>query len=251
MDIPSVPISLVERKKYDKKQAHQIARGIWWIGYIDSNIQCSHNPFLLIDNDEAVLINPGSRADEHYRMVREKVSMLIDPNQIRHIVILDNEPGRCASVPLFEKAADRDVKIYAPSPAARAVTYYGCKHPVIGLDEGDSIILRSGRTLDFFATPGLPAAGMGVLYDEITASAFTGNVIGQMTDEWNLYAAPRGWESLIPFRPEVPASKKALLLALNKIERLSPDRICPQCGPIIEDDIEKYIEAIRESDSAK
>jgi flavorubredoxin len=246
MDTPSVPTSLVVRKKYDDEQAHQIAEGIWWVGYFDTNTGSSHNPFLFIDRDEAILINPGSRADDHWRTVRDKVSSLIDPQQIQHIVLLHKDPDRCASLPLFEKAASRDVRIYAPSPATKSIACYGCKNSVIGLDDGDSVILHSGRSLDFYDTPGLPAAGLGLLYDKVTNTVFSGNLFGCLTDEWNLFAGRRGWESLIPFKPPISGSKKAHLQALNKIERLSPERICPQCGPIIDDNIDKYIAATRD-----
>jgi len=250
MKTPSVQPSLVERKIYDHKQAHQIARGIWWVGYIDTNVQCSHNPFLLIDGEEAVLINPGSRADEHFKTVRDKVAALIDPKQIQHIVILHHDPDRCASLPLFEKLADRNVRVYAPTGVVKSIAYYGCKNPVIGLDEGDGIILRSGRTLDYADTPGLPIAGSGLLYDSITSTVFAGNVFGELTGDWNLFAENRGWETMTPPK-STATSKKAHLLALNKIEKLSPERVCPHCGPIIEDEVEKYISAAREIETGK
>ncbi len=249
--MPSVPPSLVERKKYDEKVAHQIARNIWWIGYIDSRIECSHNPFLFFDEEEAILINPGSRADEHFGTVRKKVESLIDPKQIQHIIILHNDPDRCASLPLFEKMADRHVKIYAPSQAVRSLAYYGCKNPVVGLNEGDSVILRSGRSFEYFETPGLPTAGMGMLFDSKTATLFSGNLIGTLNDEWKLFAAANGWRSLVPIKARESGSRKAHLKALNKIERLSPDRICPQCGPIIDDEIDKYLSSARETDLGK
>jgi flavorubredoxin len=251
METPSVPSSLVERKKYDGKQAHQITRDIWWIGYIDSRVQCSHNPFLLMDGDEAVLINPGSRADEHFRTVRNKVTSLIDPDQIKHIVILHHDPERCASLPLFEKLAHSNVKIYAPAQAVTSIAYYGSKKPIIALDNGDSVILNSGRTIDYVATPGLPTIGWGILHDSNTSTAFAGNIIGRLAEDWNLFASSQGWEALLPLTPQGPVSKKAHLVALNKMERLSPERICPHCGPIIEDDIDKYISAARELDFGK
>jgi hypothetical protein len=65
MDIASTLPSLVERKKYDDKQAHCVAEGVWWVGYRPTRGNSSHNPYLLIDSSEGVLINPGSRADDH------------------------------------------------------------------------------------------------------------------------------------------------------------------------------------------
>jgi len=248
MDTSSVSPSLVERKKYNDKQAHCIAEGIWWIGFRLARGNHSHNPYLLVDASESVLINPGSRADDHFRLVKDKIASLIDPRQIQHIVILHHHPDWCASLPLFEKLVDRNVKIYAPSAIAESIGYYGCKNPIIVLDEGDSIIMRSGRSIDYFDIPNLHGAGLGFLHDSRTGTVFSGNLFGYPDTEWNLYAPAEGWESLIPVDPEPPWSKKAHLCGLNKIERLSPERICPQCGPIIEDDIDKYVDAARNMD---
>lgn len=239
------PPSLVERKKFDNNQAHQLTADIWWVGYVDDNNGQSNNPYLLVDNGEGVLINPGSGAEEQFRRVKDKVASIIDPSKINHIVVGHPDPARCAALPLFEKEAARDVRIYAPSAALEDVACYGCKTPVIGLDGGNSIILKSGRTIDFYATPNLPLAGSGLLHDQQTATIFAGNIFGCPGEEWNLFASARAWESLTSCINEGWGTKKAVLHALNKIERLSPERICPQRGPIIEDMIDKYIEAAR------
>lgn len=251
MKTPSSLPSLVERKQYDDKRAHQIAEGVWWVGYRPAGHHSSHNPVLLIDGGEAVLINPGSRADDHHRRVKEKVVSLIEPKKIRHIVILHESPDWCASLPLFEKLAGRDVKLYAPPAAVQAIAFYGCKSSVITLNEGEGIILGSGRTLDYFDLPGLHPAGYGFLHDPKTGTIFSGNILGYPAGEWNLYAPSDGWESLTPCETKPTWSKKAHLRALNKIERLSPERLCPQDGPIFEDDIDKYIEAARKSDTGR
>jgi flavorubredoxin len=197
------------------------------------------------------LINPGSRADDHLRQVKNKIASLIDPRWIQHIVVLHHHPDWCASLPLFEKLVNRNVKMYAPSAVAESIVYYGCKNPVIVLDEGDSIIMHSGRSIEYFETPHLHSAGHGFVHDSKTATVFSGNIFGLPDAEWNLYAPSEGWESLIPFDVESPWSKKAHLCSLNKIERLSPERICPQCGPIIEDEIDKYLDAARKMNPGK
>jgi two-component system cell cycle response regulator len=247
MEQPSIPAPLVERKKYDPQLAQNLAPGIWWVGYIDAETVTSHNPYLLIDEDEAVLINPGSRADEHCRIVRDKVASLIEPRQIRHIVILHHDPDRCGSVAMFEKLADRNVRIYAPKRITKSITYYGCKNPVIPLDDSDSIILKSGRSLEYIDTPKLATAGLGMLFDSRTRTLFCGNVFGCLTGEWNLFAPHEGWKTLVPGDSETYQSKKAVLHALNRIERLSPEQICPHCGPIIEEEIDKYLETVRKA----
>jgi flavorubredoxin len=239
-------ISLVERKKYDRDKAHQIASGIWWVGFFDGETNESQNTYLVVDEGEAVLINPGSRVEEHHKTILNKVSTIIDLQQIQHIVVLHCDPARCASLPLFEKLADRNVRIYAPSQTSNSVKHYGCTQPIIVLDDGDSIIFRSGRTIDYFDTPHLQTHGSGILNDSTTNTTFTWDIFGDINDEWNLFATPRGWEYLRPANQQELGSKKAYLHALNKIERLSPERICPQTGPIIEEDVDKYIAAARD-----
>lgn len=251
MKTPSPPPSLVERKRYDDKIAHHIAEGIWWVGFVDSDIDGSHNPYAVVDTDEAILINPGSRAEEHYRVVREKLRSIIDTRFLEHIVVLHSDPTWSASLPLFEKLAHRNVRIYAPSGAVKAIACYGCKHPIIGLEEGDSIILRSGRTIDYHAITNLPTAGLGFLHDARSGTIFCGSVFGYLPGDWNLYAPANGWEAMIACETPATGSKKAHLSALNKIERLSPERICPQCGPILEDDIDKYLATARKMDIGK
>ncbi len=245
MDRTAVPFSLVERKQYDEVTPQPIAEGIWWVGFVDGATGISYNPFLLVDHDEAVLINPGSCAKEHHQTVSQKVTSLVAPEQIGHIVVHHHDPDRCAAIPLFEKLAGRQVRIYAPNEVATSIAHYGCTGPIIGLDGGDSIILKSGRTLDYVATPHLPFAGSGFLYDPLTRTIFSGAILGCIPGPWNLFAAPNAWETLGPCAPNVWDSKKALLYALNKIERLGPERICPHHGPIIDENIDQYIAMAR------
>jgi len=251
MDMPPIPSSLVERRQYDPRQSHQIASGIWWVGYLDDHCGTSHNPFLLMDGNEAILINPGSRVDKHFRTVRNKVKSLIDPSLVQHIVILHHDPDRCGSLPAFEKLAYRHVRIYAPTAAVPRITHYGCKNQVIGLEDGDSIIMKSGRSLDFYATPNLPQAGMGILHDSGTSTVFSGNILGEFSGEWNLFAPTCGWRAINRPGDDTISSRKAHLQALNKMERLAAERICMQCGPIIEDDVDQYIAAARELDGGR
>jgi flavorubredoxin len=240
--------SLVERKKFDDKKAHAITRDIWWVGFIDARAACSFNPYLLIDGNEVILINPGPRADAHHKLIHKKISSIINMKSIQHIVLLHDDPVRCAGAPLFESQADSNVRIYAPSRVADSIKYYGCKHPVIGLDGGDSIIMKSGRTINYYETPDLPCSGSGFLHDPVSGTIFSGTIFNCSSDDWNLYASSDNWDNKSVSPAYEIKSKKAFHKALNKIERLSPERICPQKGPIIEEDIDKYIETARNLD---
>lgn len=245
METAQTPVSLVERKKYEIEKPHPVTADIWWVGCVDETSGQSQNPYLLIDGDEAVLINPGSCAARFHQLVCTKVAALIPPERISHIVVHHNDPQRCAALPQAEKYAGRAVRIYAPAATIDSVRHYGCTGPIIPLDHGDSIILKSGRIIDFYATPDLPMIGSGFLYDNRTKTVFSGNLFGYVPGEWNLFAPPMSWQSLIPPASGAAASKKALLCALNQIERLAPERVCPQQGSVIDDDVDRYIDAVR------
>jgi len=237
--------SLVERKKYDASKAHGVTEGIWWVGFFEGDFNGAFNPYLLIDGSEAVLINPGSMADTHCNQVVKKIESIIAPACIGHIVVLHNDPDRCAALPHFEMMADRNVRIYAPRPVMQSVKYCGCKNPVIGLDDGDSIIMKSGRIIDYYDTPNLAFSGSGMLHDKKTGTVFIGNLFHCGCDQEELFAPGNSWDSLQAASSGENCSKKAFLEALNKIERLSPERICFHRGPIIEENVDKFIEAAR------
>lgn len=241
--------SLVERRKFDTDSAHQIAPDIWWVGFLEPDSGEAHNPFLIVDNDEALLINPGSAQDSLRRLIEQKIASIISPSKINHIVLLHNDPERCASVAHFEKIADRNVRLYAPSNVAGEVRHYGCKNPIISLDGGDGIIFASGRTIDYYSTPHIARAGSGIIHDKKTGSIFCGCLFGEQTEEWNLFASTDAWQNLSKGKLSEGCSKKAFLEALNKVEKLSPERICPHKGPIIEEEIDQYLNAAREMGS--
>ena len=244
METSTDPFSLVERKEYDERKSHQVAEGIWWIGFRDRQSKESHNPYLIVEGNEAALINPGSYAREHHQIVLEKLTAIIDPAQIQHIIVQHHDPQWCAATPHFEKLADRHVRIYAPSAIVKCLQCYGCKNVIIALDEGDSIIMGSGRAITYHDTPDLPLSGSGFFYDFLTGTVFSGDILRCALDQWRLFA-PAGHGTFLSPDGEKRASKKAFLHALNKMERLSLQRICPQYGPIMEDDLEEPLAALR------
>lgn len=46
-----------------EKEPVSIADGIYWVGYSDDNRGLHCNPYLIIEGDEAVLIDGGNRDD--------------------------------------------------------------------------------------------------------------------------------------------------------------------------------------------
>ena len=50
------------KETLDYLQPIEIAEGVFWVGFADTNIGLRCNPYLIVDGDEAVLIDGGSEA---------------------------------------------------------------------------------------------------------------------------------------------------------------------------------------------
>ena len=83
----------------------ELKKGIYWVGadLQYEGLQC--NPYLIIDGDEAALIDPGSVLDFEY--VFKNVTDLIPLEKLKYVILHHEDPDLCSSVPLFEaKGAD-------------------------------------------------------------------------------------------------------------------------------------------------
>ena len=99
----------------------KIAEGIYWVGgnEQDGGLHC--NPYLIIDGEEAVLIDPGSVLDFDY--VFENVCSLVPLESIKYVILHHQDPDFCASVPLFEKKG-ANFKIVTHWRTQALVKYY-------------------------------------------------------------------------------------------------------------------------------
>lgn len=231
---------------YDETKAHKIIDGIHWVGFADRKAGFSNNPYIIDDGEDVILIDPGSRAPEHFNIVKEKVCSVVDPERINYIIVHHQDPDLCAAIPLFEEIGHRDLKVIAPTRASLFMRYYDSSSEIIPVEDGETLTLKSGRVLTFVHTPYVHFAGSMVTYDAKTKTVFSSDIFGALSIDWNLYANEYYLEAFKAFTEPYVGSKAALDSALDKLEMVEIERICPQHGSIINRDIEKYIEAARE-----
>ena len=233
-------------KTYDETKAHEIVDGIYWVGFADRKAGFSNNPYVLDDGEDVILFDPGSRAPEHFNIVKEKVCSVVDPARINYIVVHHQDPDLCAAIPLFEEIVNPRVKLITPTRAAPFMRYYGANSEVISVEDGETLPLKSGRILTVVHTPYVHFAGSMVTYDAKTKTVFSSDIFGALSIDWNLYANENYLEAFKAFTEPYLGSKLALDCALDKLETIETERICPQHGSIIDKDIELYIQAARE-----
>jgi len=211
-----------------------ITREIYWVGFYDKEAHLHCNPYLLIDNQDVVLFDPGSIP--HFPIVMRKVIDLVNPADISLIVACHQDPDVCGNLPVLEDIIDRsDLKIAAHTNAIRLIRHYGIKSEFYPVDNNDfKITLRSGRVLDFIFTPYLHSPGAMVTYDRKSKSLFSGDIFGGVSRQWSLFAQGDYLGAIDTFHQLYMPSGRILKECMERLEQLDLDRIVPQHGSILE-----------------
>ena len=183
---------------HDFDDSIEVHSGIHWLGFYDQESKLNSNPFLIIDDEEAILIDPGSIPD--FPVIMRKVIDLINPEQISTIVVSHQDPDVCGNLPVIEEVINReDLRVVAHSTTLKLIYHYGIRSKLIAVDESDyHLTLESGRRLEFIFTPYLHSPGAIVTYDPETKSLFSSDIFGSLNKSPELFAGE-----------EFPASMKA------------------------------------------
>ncbi|MBU0574351.1 MAG: MBL fold metallo-hydrolase [Candidatus Margulisiibacteriota bacterium] len=220
-------------------EAVQIADGVYWVGFYDSHANFHCNPYLIVDHDEAILIEPGSVP--HFPIVARKVISVIDPKKISYILLSHQDPDLAGSLPVFEDLINNpELKIVTSERASFLISFYGIRSPYYLVDKNDlKLKLKSGRELTFILTPYLHSPAAFVTYDTKSRILFSGDLFGAFSDSWELYAKDSYNNDMKKFHVPYMPSNDVLASAMKNIEKLDIEMIAPQHGSIIKKDLVK------------
>lgn len=233
----------------------QVAEGVFWIGFHDVQAGLHCNPYLIIDKEEAVVIDGGSRPD--FATVMLKILQTgIMPQQIKALIYQHYDPDLCGSIPNFEDTIGReDLKILSASENMMFIRHYSVSSRLVPLSKLNfQFEFASGRRLEFIKTPYAHAPGSFVTFDPQTRVLFTSDIFGSYGQNWQLYLqlpseciqCQRDSEcirslpdcpvdGILHFHKKIMTSTKALRYALNEIAAIPFDILAPQHGSIIKD----------------
>ena len=215
------------------KKAIEIATNTYWIGeYLENDpFQC--HPYLIVNGDESILVDPGSMLEA--RTVIRKTKELIDLKQIRYIILHHQDPDVAAAVPAIEKLIDRDdLEIVTHKSVSIFLKHYNIKSKHYNIESNNfELNTNNGLKLKFLTTPYCHAPGAFVTYNIDTKVLFSGDIFGGLEKSWKFYADEKYFEEAKKFHELYIPSRDIFNYALQKIEKLDIELIAPQHGSLI------------------
>jgi len=228
---------MAHKERYNSTQANEVAPGVYHLGVQDERNSFANIPYLIVDGDEAVVIDPGSARPEFFNVVLSKIKGVIDPLKIKAMIVQHQDPDLCAALPLLEPMISADCQILAPLEAQILLQHYNTRKKVTPLNDGDTFTFGQSRTLVFAMTPYCHFVGSMVTYDVKTKVVFSSDAFGGFSADNELYAGENYPLQLSTFLGEYLGSKRALEYALKRLELLDKTNginlICPQHGCVI------------------
>ena len=243
----------MDREKLDYDGPIEVAEGIYWVGYADDNAGLHCNPYLIVEGDEAVLIDGGSR-DDFSTVMMKILQTGVDPNQIQRLIYQHYDPDLCGSIPHFESLIKNDdLKILSHRENNIFIKYYSSSRPKECIEAlGMSFTFATGRKLEFVRTPYAHSQGSFMTYDTKTGTLFSSDIFGSYDKIWELFIEMKDTckackpspvchyedypcivSGIIDFHKRIMTSGKALKYALGKIKEIDPVIIAPQHGSVV------------------
>ena len=246
----------------DYENPVEVAEGIYWVGFYDAKSGLHCNPYLIIENEEALVIDGGSRPD--FATVMMKILQTgVAPNQIKALLYQHYDPDLCGSIPNFEDIIESSsLKIISDESSLDFIRHYSVSSLMVSIEDVNyHYKFTSGRMLQFIRTPYSHSSGSFVTFDQKSGMLFTSDIFGSYGTEWelflklrpqcidcvNLTKCPSDREScpindILNFHKLIMPSRKALKYALKKMLEVPFTEIAPQHGSIITDrNIMRYV----------
>lgn len=243
----------MDRDRLDYAGPIEVAEGIYWVGYADDNAGLHCNPYLIIEGDEAVLIDGGSR-DDFSTVMMKILQTGADPNQIQRLIYQHYDPDLCGSIPHFESLIKNDdLKILSHRENNIFIKYYSSSRPKECIEARDmTYTFATGRKLEFIRTPYAHSPGSFITYDRQTGTLFSSDIFGSYDQVWELFIDMRETcktchpsatcqlddhpcviNGILDFHRRIMTSGKALRYALEKIKEINPKIVAPQHGSVV------------------
>jgi flavorubredoxin len=205
---------------------------VYWLGITDETaFRC--NVYLVRDGDEAILVDPGNRT--FFSQVRDRVSQILQPQQVTGMVLCHEDPDVAASM-VDWLDVNPDLWVMTTPRTEILLPHYGrSDYRYWDVSEKPRYDLPSGASLKFVEAPFMHFPGAFVMYDTASRYLFSGDIWAALDLDWTLTVS--SFEDHVPkmnlFHLDYMASNLAARGFVKRIEGLKIDAILPQHGSIL------------------
>ena len=159
----------------------KVAEGIYWLGSHEPETHLYCNPYLIVVDGQAVLIDGGSRSD--FAKVMMKILQVgVDPKNIVALIYQHYDPDLCGSMSnLIDICENPDIKVLSTCDNQTFISFYLHKDRFSLMenieDYGNTFTLNN-RALRFIPTPYAHSPGSFVTFDAQTKTMFSSDLFG-------------------------------------------------------------------------
>lgn len=218
------PILLFEKGKHK----------IYWLG-IDEDTAFRCNVYMILDNDQAIVVDPGNRL--YFETVKEKIAKVTPIENVCALILCHQDPDVSASI-IDWYNFNKDIKIITSARTNVLLPHYGLS----GYDFYDISLndftfeFKSGAKLQFIEAPFLHFPGAFATLDSVSEFLFSGDIWAALDTNWKLvvddFSSHETYMDL--FHLDYMASNIAARGFAKKLEDKNIEAILPQHGSLID-----------------
>lgn len=227
-DLGSIQVDLGQPTVLYQHAGH----AVYWLGISHATaFRC--NVYLIADGDQAILVDPGSRA--FFSQVRDRVADIMPPERVTGMILCHQDPDVAASMVDWLEV-NADLQVFASPRTHVLLPHYGkSDYRVYDIEGTPRLALPSGAELSFVPAPFLHFPGAFATFDRASGYLYSGDVWAALDIDWTLvvhdFDAHRGRMEL--FHKDYMASRVATQGFVRSLAGLEVSAILPQHGSII------------------
>lgn len=217
----------------DTSEAVELAPRIWWVGSMLAHDRFQTHVYLIEQGDQSVLIDPGSalNVDEVIR----KIDSVVGLHNVRWIVCSQPDIDIVAALPyLVDHGLHPEVAIVTHWRDEASIVHSGTPLGFWRIEDHHWRLELEDRTLLFRLTPYLHFVGAFCTFDEESGTLFSSDLFGGFGEDQSLYVASlEDFDSIRTFHEYYMPSREIVTHAIHQVRDLPIQRIAPQHGHVI------------------
>ena len=236
----------------------EVKNNIFWVGALDFDIRTfdvimtteygtTYNSYVVKGAEKTALIETSK--DRFFEENLERIKTVIDPEKIDYLIVNHTEPDHTGAVEKFLEI-NPNITVYGTVAAINYLKQITNKEfNSKAVKDGDTLDL-GGKILKFISVPFLHWPDSMYTYIEEDKTLFTCDSFGCHYADEKVFNDKISGDFIDAYKYYFDCImgpfKDFVLKAIDKISPLDIETICPGHGPVLREDLDKYINLYKE-----